>query len=342
MRKPGKLHDATDRTPPGLRVLVTDPIHDDALTLLTEHGFHVEQRLGLSPSALQAIIPHYEALICRTSTKVGSDLLAAATKLKCIGLSSTGYDQIDIVAASKQGVAVIGLPAHNRTINPATSGNFVSTAEHTILLILAALGDFYNAAASMKAGRWEKSQFLGREASGKTLGIIGLGRIGLLVAERARAFGMRPIAYDPYRSGTESEQCGVPLVSFDALCAQADIITIHAPKTPETVDLINEHAFSQMQKGVILVNAGRSEIINTPALLAALDQGIVSRAALDVFKDEPHGVEWELVNHKHVIATPHIAGSTTEALRRISYETAQSVIDFLNSRDVPNIINPID
>ncbi len=321
------------------RIIVSDPIHKEAVALLKKSGFLVHERLHLPREAVHEILPHYDALICRTNTKVTKDLLGTSTRLRCIGLASTGYDQIDLEEASRKNIAVFGLPSHNKDIDPRIHGNFISTAEHTILLMLAALGNFYEATKSLKEGRWEKSRYVGKEAYKKTLGIIGLGRIGSLVADRARAFGMEIIAYDPYVSKETMKTHGVKKVSLAGLCKKSDIITIHVPKTPETISLLDSEKFKLMKKGVILINAARSEVVEKKALLKALKSGTVYRMGVDVFTDEPHGIEWDLVAIENVIPTPHIAGSTEEALRRISLGVAQSIINFFKKNEAANIIN---
>lgn len=322
-----------------LRILIADPIDREAEMLLRRSGFIVHVKLKLSREEMLRTIPRYEVLICRTNTKLNRAFFEAAVNLQCVGLASTGYDQIDLGAATAHNVAILGLPSHNKEIDVRQSGNFISTAEHTMLLILAALRNLYNASASMKRNCWEKRLFLGSEAHGKTLGIVGLGRIGTLVANRAQAFGMQVIAYDPYVTKQHMKSALVASVDFDTLCKTADIISIHAPKCPETQSLFNKRAFGLMKKGVIIVNAARAEIVDTHALLEALDSGKVTRAAIDVFTDEPVGVEWHLATHPKVIPTPHIGGSTSEALRRISLEVAHNVVGYTTKSVRTHVIN---
>jgi D-3-phosphoglycerate dehydrogenase len=329
-----KKPDATQR-----KTLVVDPIHEEAVRYLSEHGFNVKIELFPDPEKLVGLLQDYDILICRTNTKLPNSFFAAVPHLTCVALASTGYDQIDLAAATKHNTAIIGLPSDNKNIDIRTHGNFISTAEHTILMILAVLGNYFHAADSMKNQLWEKPNFMGTEANKKTLGIIGLGRIGKLVAARAQAFGMKVIAYDPYVSREEMSSHNTDKVSFDKLCAESDVISIHTPKTPETTNMIDANAFAKMKDGVFLVNAARSEVVDTPALINALNSGKVARAALDVFKNEPYEIEWELVMHDNVIPTPHIAGSTHEALRRISLSTVQSLVNFIHNGDDSNVIN---
>ncbi|MCA9360368.1 hydroxyacid dehydrogenase [Candidatus Nomurabacteria bacterium] len=321
------------------RILVVDPIHIDAVNKLEESGFLVDINLFPKLESLPKLVSNYNALICRTNTKLSGDFFKNANHLDCVALASTGYDQIDIESAKKYKVPILGLPSTNKDIDVYRHGNFISTAEHTILLILAALGNFHSASVSMKAGKWDKPNFIGSEAYGKTLGFIGFGRIAKLVAVRARAFGMQTIAYDPHVFRDEMSEHNTEKMTLEDLCRQSDIITIHAPKTPETVSLLDKKCFDSMKKGVILINTARAEIINKEALIEALENEKVARVALDVFVNEPYDIEWDLVKDDRIIPTPHIGGSTTEAMRRISLSTAESIINFLQHGNDVNLIN---
>ena len=321
------------------KILVVDPIDRGAIAELEKNGFSVDIQLSPLLSDLPKLVSQHNVLICRTNTKLSGDFFAEASHLDCVALASTGYDQIDIESAARHNVPILGLPSTNKNIDTRKHGNFISTAEHTMLLILAALGDFHNASTSLKSGEWEKSHFVGREAYQKTLGFIGFGRISKLVAARAHAFGMTTIAYDPYVSVEEMSEHDTEKVTLEELCSRSDIITIHAPKTPETISLLNEEAFKRMKKGVVLINVARAEIIDKEALMKALDDEIVFRAALDVFTNEPYEIEWDLIKHSKVIPTPHIGGSTEEAMRRISLSTAESIVNFLVHGDDSNLIN---
>lgn len=321
------------------KILVVDPIHSDAVKYLEENGFSVTHRIPYLLPELPKLANGHDVLICRTSTKLDNNFFTQASHLKCVALASTGYDQIDIESARRNNVTILGLPSSNKNIDTSTQGNFISTAEHTILLILSALGDTHNAVLSLENNKWEKSDFVGYEAYQKTLGLIGFGRIGKLVAVRAQAFGMNVIAYDPYVTSEEMKAYNTTKVDLEILLKESSIITIHAPKTPETIDLLNQAAFDKVKPGVILVNVARSEIVNTDALLKALDDGTVHRYATDVHKNEPYDIEWHVIKHSKVIATPHIAGSTQEALRRISLSTVQSIINFVKNNDNSNVIS---
>jgi len=322
-----------------MKILISDHIDNDAVELLRKSGYIVDNKSGMDLSNLDKIISPYDVLICRTRTKLNADFFQQANQLKCVGLSSTGYDQIDLAAASLNEVAVLGLPAHNTLIDPLKNGNFISTAEHTILLILAVLGNFYGAASTLKSCRWEKHRYMGNEAFNKILGIIGFGRIAKLVAESSQALGMQILVYDPLLPKELIEKHGGKSVTLDELLKNSDIITIHTHNTEKTKNLLSEREFKLMKDGVLLINTARGAIVDQQALMDALNSGKVSRAAMDVFVNEPDEINWALVQHENVIPTPHIAGSTHEALKRISKDTARNIINFFEQKDYRNIIN---
>ncbi len=323
----------------GSKILVTDPIHPAAITRLTEEGYAVTELSEKEKDRLSECIESYDALICRTSTVLDAKTFAHAKNLSCVAIASTGWDRIDLAEATRRNIAVLGLPAHNQQIDPERDGNFVSTAEHAVLLILAALGDFYHAYQSMKEGRWEKKFLVGHELAGKTVGLVGFGRIATLVARRLKGFRPRVIAYDAFVSKEKAAAEGVELVSLEELCTQSDVISIHLPKTPETTGLLSVREFNQMKEGVFIVNTARAAIMDESSLIKNLTNGKVCRAALDVFHDEPDGLNWDLIRMKNVIATPHIGGSTHEAWQRISHSAVDNVISFFKGI-VQNKINP--
>lgn len=322
-----------------LKILVTDPIHPDGLELLAREGFLIEEGHHIPKQDLSRIIGEYDVLICRTSTRLDRKTLQAGTRLKCIGVSSTGFDHIDLKAASELGITVLGLSPKNKTIHPTKDGNYLSTAEHTILLILSALGKYYHACRSMKEGRWEKNALVGRELYNKTVGIIGLGRIGRLVAERLHAFGAQVIWHDPFVSEEVGAAFGKRVDSLQDLCKASDIISLHVRGNESTHHLLNEEKLQQMKPGVVLVNTSRASVVDEHALLEALRRGHVGHLAVDVFHDEPTGVNWELVQLANVTATPHIGGSTEEAQSRIALNTAQTIIRFIRDQDRSNELN---
>lgn len=322
-----------------IKIIIADSIHSDAISLLQNSGFSITRAETKTKRHIVKSIGRYHAIICRTATKLDTNFFHSAKNLRCIGLASTGYDHIDIDEASRRGICVLGLPSKNTRINVHKSGNFISTAEHTILLILAASRNFYQACNGIKQGRWEKNILLGKEIYGKTLGIVGFGRIGKLVAQRAVGFGMKIIAYDPYLSREHVSEHDAKLVSLSTLCKKSDIITIHAPQTPTTINLIDGKCFSLMKRGVIIINAARATIVDEDVLLANIKTGKVKGAAVDVFRNEPINKPTELITMANVIATPHVGGSTEEALRRISMDTARNVISYLKHGRKKNAIN---
>jgi|CXWL01.1.fsa_nt_gi D-3-phosphoglycerate dehydrogenase len=325
------------------RILITDPIHPEALIRLTDAGFEVTELADADRVNLHEKVKPYHGVVCRTSTTCDVQLLESAPELSCIALASTGFDKIDIEEAKRRNISVLGLPSFNHDIDPEQDGNFVSTAEHTVLLILATLGDFYHAYESMKEGRWEKKHLVGNELATKTVGLFGFGRIATLVARRLKPFRVHIISYDPYINSSKASEEGVALVSFEQFCKESDIISIHAPKTETTTGKIDEQAFTLMKDGVFLVNTARFAVIDETALMKALKSGKVKRAAFDVFHDEPNGVHVgasrELIEMPCVIATPHIGGSTHEAWRRISLSAADNVIAHFKGVE-KNRINP--
>lgn len=321
------------------KVLIIDPIHQDAVEILKNAGFLVDEASTKSRAFLNKSVYKYDVVICRTSTEIDGNFLAKATSLKCIGLCSTGYDRIDIKEANRKGVAVIGLPSHNKKVDIYNDGNFISTAEHTLLLILASLRNFYIACQSIKKGKWIKSKLMGNELYGKTVGIIGFGRIGKLVALRLQVFGVRVLAYDPHVEESTIRKYKAEPVSLSRLCKQSDIITIHVHKNKDTIDLIAKNEIDMMKEGVILINTSRASVINEDLVLEALKKGKIKRFGVDVFHDEPNGRNRLLIQKDEVIATPHVGGSTHEALRRISISLVKNVMQYLDTGKTPNQIN---
>ncbi|MFY9457487.1 MAG: hydroxyacid dehydrogenase [Candidatus Spechtbacterales bacterium] len=316
-----------------MKVLITDPIHMEAINLLKDSGLDITYVKIKSKEHFLKIIPRYDALICRTSTKVTSEVITSAKRLRCIGVAATGWDHIDVDAAAKRGIILFGLPPGDKSVNIQREGSFLPTAEHTILAMLAAAGNFYQAVSSLKAGKWEKYNLVGTELYGKTLGIVGLGRIGGMVAQRAAAFGMKVVAYDPHVSRDVIKNLGVKVkkVSLAVLCKKSDFITIHAHKTPKTTNLLDQKSFALMKNGVIIINTARPAIINERALMRGLASKRVRCAVLDVFENEPNParMNMDLIQMPNVIATPHIAGVSEEAWKRVSLTTAKDVIAYL-------------
>ena len=301
-------------------ILITDGLDDTGQSILRSSA-NVDDKSGISADDLLKVIPEFDALIVRGRTKVTAPLLAAASRLKVIGRAGVGVDNIDLEAARKRGVTVVNAPMSTT----------LAVAELTFALLLAVAREVPRADAAMKQGEWLKKELEGVELNGKTLGIIGYGRIGAEVGRRAAAFGMNVIAYDPLISEEDIKQHGAEPVSIQDLYAWSDFISLHLPLNVQTRDLVGPLAFSEMKDGVRIVCAARGGIIDESALVAALNSGKVASAALDVFAQEPPG-RTEAVLHPRVIATPHIGAQTLEAQSRASQDIATEVLSALQGR----------
>jgi D-3-phosphoglycerate dehydrogenase / 2-oxoglutarate reductase len=312
-----------------MKIVVADELPVSALELLrAEAGWVIDARSGRQRSALVSDLADADGLLVRSATKVDAHLLDAAPKLRIVARAGTGVDNVDVVAASARGMLVVNAPG----------ANSISVAEHACALMLGLARSIPAADRAMKDARWEKKVFLGTELRGKVLGVAGLGRIGQEVAQRARAFGMRIVAHDPYISKEIAAGLGVELMSLDDLCAMADYVTLHLPATPETRHLFNDERFARCKPGMRLINTARGELVDGAALRRAIDQGVVAGAGLDVFEKEPPS-DWSLAQLPQVIATPHIAASTEEAQELVGIETAATVRDFLRDGIVRNAVN---
>ena len=299
------------------RVLVADPIAEAGMLRLREHA-ELDVRLKQSPAALLEAIADYDALIVRSETRVDERVIRAGRHLKVIGRAGAGVDNIDVEAATRAGILVVNAP----------SGNTIAAAEHTMAMMLALARHIPQADQAVKAGRWERSRFLGNELRDKVLGVVGLGSIGREVAHRAQAFGMRVIATDPVLSEERASQLNVILMPLHQLLGEADVISLHVPLTPETHHLIDARALGSMKTGVRLVNVARGGIVDESALWMALQDGHVAGAALDVFEQEPPG-ENPLLSLPQVVTTPHLGASTEEAQISVALEIADQVISVL-------------
>jgi D-3-phosphoglycerate dehydrogenase len=310
------------------KVLIADKLSDRAVNAFTAAGVEADVKTGLDPAALKAIIGGYDGLVVRSNTRVTADLLAAADALKAVGRAGIGVDNIDVDAATARGVVVMNTPF----------GNSITTAEHAVALMLALARDIPQANASTHQGKWEKSRFLGVEVTGKTLGIIGCGNIGAIVADRARGLKMRVLAYDPYLSLARASDLGVQPVELDELYRKADFITLHVPVTDQTRHMIDEAALAKMQRGVRIVNCARGGLIVEADLKAALESGHVAGAALDVFETEP-ATDNILFGMDNVIVTPHLGASTEEAQTNVAVQIAKQMSDYLLRGAVVNALN---
>ncbi|MFA5410545.1 MAG: phosphoglycerate dehydrogenase [Candidatus Omnitrophota bacterium] len=313
-----------------IKILVSDPLSEEGLKILKAvKEFQVDVKTELKPEALKEIIKNYDALIVRSATKVTKDIIAAAQKLRVIGRAGVGLDNVDLEAATQKGIIVMNTPG----------GNTISTAEHTMSMILALSRCIPQAHSSLKSGEWKRSKFMGTELYGKSLGIVGFGRIGKEVAKRALSFGMKVLAYDPFLSREVAERLGIEVVELKELLGQADYITVHTPLTEETKHMLSSKEFALMKKGVRLINCARGGIIDETALAKAVKEGKVAGAAIDVFEKEPPASENELLKLDCVITTPHLGASTEEAQVNVAIEVAEIVRDALLGRGIRNAAN---
>jgi|UniRef100_A0A7V6DQA7 D-3-phosphoglycerate dehydrogenase len=313
-----------------MKVLISDNLHKAGVNILAQHpNIEVDFRPGLSADELKEAIKDADGLAIRSATKVTAELINNAPRLKVVGRAGTGLDNVDIPAASKRGIVVMNTPG----------GNTITTAEHAVSLMLAMARNIPQAAQSMREGRWEKKKYQGTEIFNKTLGIIGLGRIGRVVAERALGLRMRVIGYDPFITKEMASSLGVELVSLDELLARSDFITIHTPKTKETTKLVDAKAFHKMKPGVRLINCARGGIVDEASLYAAIKEGKVAAAALDVYETEPPPSDFPLRELPNVICTPHLGASTEEAQANVSVAICEQILEYLLYGTIMNAVN---
>lgn len=314
---------------PRFRVLVADAISEDGVERLrASPGIEAIVRTGLAPDELARELRDVDGLIVRSATKVTAESLGKPGRLKVIGRAGTGVDNIDLDAATRAGVVVMNTPG----------GNSVAAAELTMTLLLALCRNVSQANEELRAGRWERKKYMGVEVAGKTLGVVGLGKIGLEVARRARAFRMEIVGFDPFVSNEVARAAGVRCVELDELAAVADVLTLHVPRTDETRNLIDAAMLAKMKPGVRIINCARGGLVDEKALLDAIESGHVAGAALDVFDKEPPE-DTRLVNHPHVVCTPHLGASTREAQVRVGIEIAEKLRDYLHEGVILDAVN---
>jgi D-3-phosphoglycerate dehydrogenase / 2-oxoglutarate reductase len=310
------------------KVLIADELSPRALEIFRSRGLEVDVNVGLKKPDLLKIIAAYDGLAVRSATKADKDVIAAARNLKVIGRAGIGVDNIDIPAATARGIVVMNTPF----------GNSITTAEHAIALLFAAARQIGAADVSTQSGKWEKNRFMGVELYAKTLGLIGCGNIGALVAERALALKMKVIAYDPFLSPERAVKLGVEKVELDDLLSRADAISLHTPLTDKTRNILSKEAIAKTRKGVIIINAARGGLVDEAALRAALESGQVAAAGFDVFVTEP-AKENVLFGAPNFVATPHLGASTNEAQENVALQVAEQMADFLLSGAVTNALN---
>lgn len=313
-----------------VRVLVSDKLAEAGLQVLRDApGVDLEFRPGMSEDELCEIIGDYDGLIIRSATQVTPRVIEKAHRLRVVGRAGIGVDNVDIPAASRRGIVVMNTP----------TGNSVTTAEHALALLASLARKIPQAVTSMRGGKWEKSKFQGREIAFKTLGIVGLGNIGRIVADRAQGLKMKVIGVDPVMSSDRAAELGIELVELEELFKRADFLTIHAPLTPETKNMIDDGAFKKMRSSALLVNAARGGIVDEEALARAITAGEIAGAALDVFTKEPIDPDDPLLALDNVLCTPHLGASTSEAQERVAVEIAEQAIGYLQVGIVKNAVN---
>jgi len=310
------------------KVLISDKMDPKAAQIFRERGVEVDEITGKTPEELKAIIGEYDGLAIRSSTKVTKDILDHATNLKVVGRAGIGVDNVDIPAASSKGVVVMNTPF----------GNSITTAEHAIALMFALARQLPEADGSTQAGKWEKNRFMGVELTSKTLGLIGAGNIGSIVADRALGLKMKVVAYDPFLTPERAIELGVEKVDLDTLLARADFITLHTPLTDQTRNILSRENLAKTKKGVRIINCARGGLVDEAALKDGLDSGHIAGAALDVFATEP-AKESPLFGTPNFISTPHLGASTTEAQVNVAIQVAEQMADFLVSGGVTNALN---
>jgi D-3-phosphoglycerate dehydrogenase / 2-oxoglutarate reductase len=312
------------------RVLLSDSLAREGIELLTRDSrIQCDTRIGLSVAELADIIPPYHALLIRSSTKVTREILERASSLKVIGRAGVGVDNVDLDSATRHGVVVMNSPL----------GNSVTTAEHTIAMMMAMSRHIPAANTAVRAGKWERGKFTGTEVFNKTLGIIGLGNIGRIVADRALGLKMKVVGFDPILTSDAAGRIGVEMVGLEELFRRADFVTVHTPLTEETRGLVGERAFALMKPGARVINCARGGIIDERALYAALKSGRIAGAALDVFVDEPPPPDLPLLTLNNVIATPHLGAATDEAQIQVGVDIANQIIEFLTEGTIRHSVN---
>ncbi len=311
-----------------MKILISDSVEKVCTDELEKAGFEVVNKTGMKPAELAKEITSYDALVVRSATKVTAEIIEAASSLKVIGRAGAGVDNIDVHAATRRGILVMNTPG----------GNTVSTAEHTMSMLLSLARNIPQANESLRQGKWDRKSYVGMELFGKTIGIVGLGKVGREVAIRCQGFGMRTIGYDPVLSEDVAARSHIELVSLDEIYRQSDIITVHTPLNDETRDLLSEKTLAACRPGVRIVNCARGGIVNEEAVLMAMNSGQVGGYAADVFVSEPPSAS-PLLTHPRFIGTPHLGASTDEAQEKVARQIALQLVDVLNEKGIAGAVN---
>ena len=312
-----------------MKVLALDNLQQVGIDVFLKEGIEVDVKGKMTPEELAEVINNYDGVVVRGATKATAASFENVSRIKVIGRAGSGTDNIDKAAATKKGVVVMNTPG----------GNTVTTGEHALAMMMALARQIPQATASMRAGKWEKNKFMGAELTDKVLGIVGLGAIGKVVAERARGLKMAVVAFDPYVSKEDAQLLDVETVPLDELYSRADFITYHTPLTPETKGMVNAASIAKMKDGVCIINCARGALVNEADLLAALESGKVKGAALDVYNTEPPPPEMPLLQHPNLILTPHLGASTNEAQEKVAVLIAEQICDFLKKGSIRNSVN---
>lgn len=311
------------------KILIADSINPGCASIFQSAGFQVDYNPGLKKEELLKIIPSYNALVVRSSTLVDSELINQMKEMEIIGRAGTGVDNIDVPAATRRGIVVMNTPG----------GNTISTAEHTMALILSMCRNIPQSNISLLNGKWERKNFSGTELHGKTLGIIGLGKIGREVAKRAESFRMKIIGYDPLLSSDIAKDFSISLVDLEQIWKLSDLITVHVPLNDSTKNLIRTETLSRCKDGVKIINCARGGIVNESDVVEALNNGKVSSAAFDVYETEPPDFSSKLINHPKIVCTPHLGASTDEAQEKVALQIAEQIIEYFNDGKISGAVN---
>ncbi len=311
------------------KVLIADDVGEECARILRAGELDVDNRGKMKPDDCRAIIGGYEGLVVRSGIKVTKEILEAGTRLKLVGRAGVGVDNIDVEAATRRGILVMNAPM----------GNVTAAAEHSFGLMLAIARNIARGDRTLRAGKWERNQMVGAELEGRTLGIVGLGKIGAKLSGYAKAFGMRAVAYDPIVTKERAAELGVELVAFDRLLELADFVSIHVPMTDQTRHMFDARAFSRMKRTSRIVNVSRGGIIDEKALYDALENKVIAGAALDVYETEPPGPDFPLLKLDGITLTPHLGASTEEAQVRVAVDIAEQFVSFFKHGIVKNAVN---
>ena len=311
------------------KIIITDAVDKKCVKIFEDAGFDVNYKPGMPKDEIKQVIKDYHGLIVRSDTQVTPDLIELMDNMEVIGRAGAGVDNINLEAATRKGIIVMNTPG----------GNTVSTAEHTMALMLSMCRNIAQANQSLRAGKWDRKKYKGTELQGKTLGIIGLGKIGREVAIRSKAFGMAVIGFDPVLSEEVATKIGVDLVNLDQIFEKSDIISVHVPLTDETKNLISDETLAKCKDGVKVINCARGGIVDEAAIVKALDSGKVSGAAFDVYTSEPPEFSGPFIQHSKLVSTPHLGASTDEAQEKVAIQIAEQIVDMFNQKGVRGAVN---